>query len=131
MNLFRYIFSIALCIYIACSAFAQQLEIPITNDTLESQEIVHTGYSVSYNQSWCLPNWVAYELTAEEVAGTVIRSGAFVPDPLVVGASAVSNDYKYTGWDRGHMAPAADMRWSKEVMAESFYLLMCVRRTGI
>ena len=50
------------------------------------------------------------------------RTDKFLPDPDVRGAKAYSNDYTKSGYDRGHMAPAADMKWSKQAMAESFYM---------
>lgn len=66
--------------------------------------------------------WVAYELTDEEVVGQEERSGNFIPDPDVKAWCATTDDYKHSGFDRGHMAPAADMKWSEQAMHESFYL---------
>ncbi|WP_302314411.1 DNA/RNA non-specific endonuclease, partial [uncultured Parabacteroides sp.] len=50
------------------------------------------------------------------------RSNKFVSDPLVKGATATNEDYTRTGYDRGHLAPAGDMKWSAKAMRESFYL---------
>ena len=51
------------------------------------------------------------------------RHDAFMPDPEVpYTKSATTNDYKNSGWNRGHMAPAGDMKWSEQAMKESFYL---------
>ena len=80
----------------------------------------HAGYTVSFNTKWLIPNWVAYELTAEEVQGVEARSNKFIPDPDIL-ESPTTDDYKNSGYDRGHMAPAADMKWSKQAMIESFY----------
>ena len=103
-------------------SFAQGVEDTKTNKVVESQVIEHTGYRVSYNQTWCIPNWVAYELTRTEVAGQFPRRGSFCPDPKVIGYTAVTSDYTKSGWDRGHMAPAGDMKWSETAMYESCYL---------
>lgn len=99
-----------------------ELAIPKLDKAIVSQVIEHTGYTVSYNRKRRNPNWVAYELTAEEVDGKEPRNGDFIPDPNLKGAQATDEDYKNCGWDRGHLAPAADMKWSKEAMEESFYL---------
>lgn len=87
-----------------------------------SQIISHTGYTLSYNSEWKLANWVGYELTSQETRGTVKRSDRFDEDPCVEGYQVRHADYTHSGFDRGHMAPAADMKWSEEAMDESFYM---------
>ena len=103
------------------SAEAESISLPAKIKGRTEQIIKHTGYTVSYNEDWKIPNWVAYELTAAEVQGDEPRSNKFVPDPDVWGETATNFDYKGKGYDRGHMAPAADMKWSRKAMKESFY----------
>ncbi len=100
----------------------KDIEIPAPLTEAEEQIIAHDGYTVSHNPSWLIPNWVAYELTKKETEGTVKRSDKFIPDPQVKGRAATTEDYKGSGYDRGHMAPAADMKWSTYAMAQCFYL---------
>lgn len=85
------------------------------------QIIEYLGFTVSYNANTRLPNWVAYELTHSEVLGEVPRAKHFYQDPQVVGPQADNEDYRNSGWDKGHMCPAGDMKWSKQAMYESFY----------
>ena len=84
--------------------------------------ICHLGYCLAYDEEYKLAKWVAYELTLAETQGTFARNDKFKPDPLITKNSASLADYKKSGFDRGHLAPAADMKWSAEAMAESFYL---------
>lgn len=95
-----------------------RLEVPRSGERM----LVHEGFRISYNQSWLIPNWVAYELTKEETRGDVERTDYFDVDPTLKGRQARFADYSHTGYDRGHMAPAGDMKWSKEAMDACFYL---------
>ena len=99
----------------------KDLEIPVSSVPRQEQISHHKGYTVSYNKDLKIPNWVSYELTRQETKGKEKRSDNFIADPLVKGAIATNADYARSGYDKGHMAPAADMKWSPEVMKESFY----------
>lgn len=100
----------------------QQMEIPVMSAKKQGQVIHRTGYTLAYDAKTRTPQWVAWELTKKETQGTVERSNDFQPDPDVKGAKVVTKDYSHSGYDRGHMAPAADMKWSKKAMMESFYM---------
>jgi endonuclease G len=91
-----------------------ELPKPKAND----QIIKHTGYTLSYNSTYNIANWVAYELTASETRPVVQRNNQFVPDPLLTSGKASNEDYRGTGYDRGHLAPAADMCYSNQTMVE-------------
>ena len=86
------------------------------------QIVNHLGYSLSYNEQHEQPNWVGYELTIEELKGMVKRKNDFRTDPDIKTHSATLLDYRGSGYDRGHLAPAADMRWSPTAMSESFFM---------
>lgn len=115
------------------SAIEPEYDTSITADNIElaktstltgtdEQIITHLGYVTSWNPNWLTPNWVAYDLTKTEVEGEEPRpKRTFEPDPMVKGTTAEHNDYTHSGYSRGHMAPAADMKWSEQAMNESFY----------
>lgn len=89
----------------------------------EELVLERTGYTASYNKEWKMPNWVAWKLTAGRLNGKARRTNEFLPDPDVPQRhSAESRDYATSRYDRGHMAPAGDMKWSQVAMDESFYL---------
>lgn len=105
----------------ATGAPSGNLEKVVTAPGLDEQIIDYKGMTVSFNPSLHIPNWTAWELTADETRGDVKRSDKFVADTRVAGCPA-SSDYSRSGYDRGHMAPAGDMKWDPEAMAETFYL---------
>ncbi len=102
--------------------YSLQLEIPKTIRQRDETIITHTGYTVSYNHHYKTPNWVAWELTRQETTGEEGRTNQFLPDPSLPEPRVETSDYTHSGYDRGHMAPAADMKWSKQAMKESFYM---------
>ena len=99
-----------------------QLEIPSMPNGKQGQVIQRTGYTLAYDKKTKTPQWVAWELTKEETKGNHERTDKFLPDPNVEGAKVVTTDYTGSGYDRGHMAPAGDMKWNKKAMEESFYM---------
>lgn len=96
------------------------LQIPQINP---GDEIVkHEAYTLCYREDYEQAAWVAYVATgAHTLAAHVSRTNQFQTDPLVSTGSATNADYETSGYDRGHLAPAEDMGWSKKTMAESFY----------
>lgn len=95
------------------------LEIPIDNRAVSSQILQRDGYVLSYNSDTRNCNWVAYELTGEEANGEIPRDKNFYEDLEVSRPRATKDDYKGSGWSRGHMAPAGDMKWSQNAMSQS------------
>ena len=102
------------------SSTYSNLEIPIYSSS--DQIVKHTAYSLQYNETHEQPDWVAYFMTQSRLAGVTSRTDDYRADPSITTGSAQLDDYKYTGYDRGHLAPAGDFSWSATAMTESFYL---------
>jgi endonuclease G len=70
-------------------------------------------------------------LTKKKMEGTLPRSNDFRADPdLPPGERAELQDYRGSGYDRGHMAPAASMKWDARAMSESFLLSNMAPQVG-
>jgi endonuclease G, mitochondrial len=80
----------------------------------EGEIIKHKYYTLSYNEDHEQANWVHYKLDPHFLKGTTPRINST--------KSAELSDYKGSGYDRGHLAPAGDMKYSRESMIESFYM---------
>ena len=84
--------------------------------------ITHSGFSLLYSPDHEQSAWVAYVLTSNEVDGKVARSNNFREDSSIISGSASLADYKGSGYDRGHLAPAGDLKWSESSMKDSFFM---------
>ena len=97
------------------------LEIPVLTE--EGRLVQHDAFVSSYNTETLIPNWVAYELTAEETGGDGKREGIeFRKDPDLKGVpQAMREDYAGSGWTKGHLMPAADAAFDASAMSQTFY----------
>lgn len=93
----------------------------VTPDSLPSVLLQRVGYTVSYNPEMRIPNWVAWYLTPQRLEGAASRKGhPFQADEDIPAPRVDTYDYMRSGYDRGHMCPAADNKWDAEAMRESF-----------
>lgn len=89
--------------------------------TIEGALLTNSSYVVDFDPSASVANWVAYELTRSESMGTFGRSDDFREDPRVPG-SPDATDYRGSGYDRGHLKPAADSKSTAAEMSSSFLM---------
>ena len=92
-------------------------------ESIPQQMMHYRGFDVCFNADAHQPNYAVWELTASEArANEVSRKGFnFQPDPAVQGCAQL-DDYRRSGYTRGHMIPAADAKWSEGAMHDTFYL---------
>lgn len=95
---------------------------PAPLDGVSEQILRKTGYIVSYNKDTRCPNWVAWHLTAEHTDGLYNRLSNFHEEEDVPEPRATLQDYRGSGWSRGHMCPAGDNKWDRNAMYDSFSL---------
>jgi endonuclease G, mitochondrial len=96
--------------------------------------IMHAAMALEYSEPHEQAKWVAHIILPDVIEGSVGRTNDFREDPLVATGTAVEKDYflKYLqpdssyeydgfGYDRGHLAPSADFRWSRKALSESYF----------
>lgn len=87
----------------------------------DEQVVHHDAFSLSYNEEHEQANWVVHVITKDILFGNVNRTNDFRLDPLVKTITADSADYWDSGFDRGHLAPSADFRWSRNALSQSYF----------
>ena len=80
------------------------------------------GFTLCYRESYEQAEWCAYKLEDSNLRKNAKRSNEFKPDYQSPTGSADLSDYRRSGYDRGHLAPAADFSFDKSFMNETFYL---------
>lgn len=131
---------IAVCVMIACIIYfgcriaaSHSDDSPSSTISLHGMERVtvpagipsiekdYVGFSVSFNPQRHTPNCVSWILHSDETSGLSARSNSFWTDGDVEGC-ADTRDYVRSGFDRGHMCPAGEQKWSQEAMQHSFVM---------
>lgn len=115
------------------TAEAQGLELPAPLADRKEAILTREGYTASYNEDLLVPNWVAWRLTRDRLTGPAKRKGIpFAEDLDAPGTHADTYDYMRSGYDRGHLCPAGDNKWSQRAMEESFLLTnICPQAPGL
>lgn len=123
----RYAIALAVAIMVTVSVFSEtitpQVEWPAFR--LEDRIVIHKGFVASYNEAGEYPYWVAYRVEADKLNDRKHKrpgSGAFRPDPAVDTKTAHPLDYKGSGFDRGHLAPAIIFAHDKDALRDSFLM---------
>lgn len=112
--------NLLILIFFLPAALHAGMELPAFSDS--DQIVRHTAYTLSYSEEHEQAFWAAYVLTREMLSFKCPRTDDFRPDPLVRTGSATPEDYRRSGFDRGHLVPAADMKMSRQCMSETFYM---------
>lgn len=105
------------------------LEYTLIGSSIPSKDLEYEGFRVSFNPQTHVPNWVGWELLGSETTGDISRSNNFWQDMDVEGCASLE-DYRRSGYDRGHMCPAADQKWSQKAMEDCFVLTNMAPQDG-
>ncbi len=95
--------------------------------------LVREGYALLHADAMKIPLWVCEDLSHEDTEGDADRKRAtFKPEPsLEAGQRAELKDYRGSGYDRGHNAPAADFKASQRETDDSFFLSNMTPQVGV
>jgi endonuclease G, mitochondrial len=109
-------------------------EIPVINEQkVPSQILKRFSYTTSYNKSTRNPNWVGWALTAAHTDGEYARKNhSFTEDTEVPAPRATYEDIRENecGYQRGHMCPAGDNKWSYKAQKDAFLMTNICPQNG-
>lgn len=105
------------------SSIAVEAPYGLPTDNVDGEVVAHKAFVLKHDNAAKIPVWVAYTLTPQHSEGLVARQDSFKADTLIpVGERAELNDYRNSGYDKGHLANNADMAWELDVDQDSFLL---------
>ena len=99
----------------------QQVTLNYLPTSTTGQIVKHQYYTLSYNEKYEQAEWVAYQATKSHLSRAQRKRPYFIYDPLVKTKSANYRNYKKSGYDRGHLVPAGDMRFDLDAYNDTFF----------
>jgi endonuclease G len=115
--------SFAALLLLALAAAAQQAPFGSPACSGPDREAADRHYFfLCHSRSGKLPLWVGYSLTSAQLTGSASRPSRFREDRDLAGPRATDRDYRYSGFSRGHLAPAADFASSDDAIRATFLL---------
>jgi len=115
-----------------CVLKLNEIGIPLSQSPLDIAE--HSAMIIGFNCDLKLAAWSFHVLSPDVLVGGVSRTNDFRKDSLIECGDGVEQDYftkklqddgtykfENFGFDRGHLAPSADFRWSQKALSESYF----------
>ena len=115
-----------------CVLKLKEIGIPLSQSPLDIAE--HSAMIIGFNCDLKLAAWSFHVLSPDVLVGGVSRTNDFRKDSLIECGDGVEQDYftkklqddgtykfENFGFDRGHLAPSADFRWSQKALSESYF----------
>lgn len=115
-----------------CVLKLNQIGIPLSQSPLDIAE--HSAMIIGFNCDLKLAAWSFHVLSPDVLVGGVSRTNDFRKDSLIECGDGIEQDYfrripkddgtvtyENFGFDRGHLAPSADFRWSQKALSESYF----------
>ena len=126
----RLVHTLGFVLVFACSSCAQEeqesrvatRQVDYTPAGDQGYLIEHSYYTLSYSSTHRQAEYVYYYLSPESILGGQARTDDFRVDPKVLANPVKSTDYQGSGYDRGHLCPAADMALNLTAMSETFFM---------
>jgi len=127
MNAFHTLGLLLLLIFSSCVQDEPQTRASVQVDDFtpypaQGYLIEHTYYTLSYSSIHRQAEFAFYSLTPASIQGGQARTDDFRVDPKVKSNPVKSTDYQGSGYDRGHLCPAADMALNLTAMSETFFM---------
>jgi endonuclease G len=84
--------------------------------------VIRQGYVLEHSSVDRIPLWVCESVSADQLKGHLVRRDSFKADPELKGRRSLPDDYKRSGYDRGHQAPAGNQTVDPVLKDQTFYM---------